>query len=222
MRATDPCGPRPDAGHAAGPRDTARQLWALVLAAGASTRMGRAKALLKCPDADDTFVARVVGVCREGGVPDVAVIVRPTDLHIRQELDRLRPPPAVIHNPTPELGQLTSLWCGIDHADASGAEGIVVLPVDMPLVRPASVASLIETAVRRDAFIARVVCRGRHGHPVYFSARAFGRLRAADPAIGARAVLHACAADVVDVPVEDPGVLRDIDRPEEYQQLFDV
>lgn len=197
-------------------------LWGLVPAAGRSTRMGRPKALLMCPDSDDTFVARVLWVLREGGIPNLVVALRPDDHPVRRAVERVRPPVAIVENRTPELGQLASVVAGLDHAEARGAEAVVVLPVDMPLVRPSSVTALVEAAVRHHALIARLVHHRRHGHPVLFRRAVFERLRAADPAVGARSVLHACLRDVVDVPVDDPGVLRDIDRPEEYQQLIDA
>ncbi len=196
-------------------------VWGLVLAAGLSTRMGRAKALLALPGSEETFVAHAVRVLRKGGVPNLAVVVRPSDRPLQREVERLRPPVPMVHNAAPELGQLSSLVAGLDHAEAQGADMVVVLPVDMPLVQAASVSALLEAAARHRPLIARVVHGGRHGHPVLFRRDLFDRLRTADPAAGARAVMHHCAGEVLDVPVDDPGVLRDIDRPEEYRHLFD-
>lgn len=193
----------------------------LVLAAGQSRRMGRPKALLTCPGSSETFVARAIRVLVDGGLPEVTVIVRPGDDQLRHEVGRLQLVPRVVENPTPELGQLASLIAGIDDAEAHGADTVVVLPVDMPLVRPATVSALLEASSRDSAPIARVVHAGRHGHPVLFRRAVFDRLRAADPATGARGVLREYAGGVLDVEVDDPGVLRDVDLPEEYQHLFD-
>jgi molybdenum cofactor cytidylyltransferase len=193
----------------------------LVLAAGQSRRMGRPKALLSCPDSAETFVARAVRILGDGGLPSVVVVTRPGDQPLHDELRRLRPAPHIVENPTPQLGQLASLVIGIDHAETRGADTVVVLPVDMPLVRPASVLALLEAASREGAPIARVVHAGRHGHPVLFRRAVFDRLRTADIAIGARAVLHDLAGEVLNVRVDDPGVLRDVDLPEEYRRLLD-
>jgi molybdenum cofactor cytidylyltransferase len=58
---------------------------------------------------------------------------------------------------------------------------------------------------------------GRHGHPVIFKRPVFQALRTADPEVGAKAILRAHAMD--DVEVDDPGVLRDVDTPEDFARL---
>lgn len=198
-----------------------RAITGVVLAAGQSRRMGRSKALLPCPGAAESFVARAVRILGEAGLARVSVIVRRGDAPLLDAIARMSPAPSIVENPSAEGGQLSSLIAGIDDAEASGADAIVVLPVDMPLVQAASIATLLDAVRRSRAPIARVVHAGRSGHPVVFHRDMFDRLRAADPTVGARAVLHEAAGDVLDVPVEDPGVLRDVDLPEEYQQLFD-
>ncbi len=60
------------------------------------------------------------------------------------------------------------------------------------------------------------------GHPVLFRDVVFDELRTADPAIGAKAVVRARAGEVLDVDVDDPGVVRDVDAPDDYAALFDV
>ena len=61
----------------------------------------------------------------------------------------------------------------------------------------------------------------QHGHPVIFGASLFAVLRNADPSLGARAVLREDPSRVRNLEVDDPGVLRDIDLPDEYRRLFD-
>jgi molybdenum cofactor cytidylyltransferase len=198
----------------------AARLWGLVLAAGASSRMRRPKALLVCPGSDETFVARAARVLHAGGVPRVAIVARPGDRALAEHAAGLRPPVDLVENPTHELGQLASLLAGVGHAEAAGADAVVVLPVDMPLIRVASVAALLAAAAHHPAPIVRVVHHGRHGHPILFRRAVFDRLRALDVSAGANALARARADDVLDVPVDDPGVLRDVDWPEEYRQLF--
>jgi CTP:molybdopterin cytidylyltransferase MocA len=191
----------------------------IVLAAGQSSRMGRSKALLACVPSSETFLARVVRVLREGGVPDVVVVGRPEDAALRAHVDGLAPPTAFAENRDAARGQLSSLIVGIDHARRHGASAVVVMPVDIPQVKPATVATLL-AAFASPAPILRVAYAGRHGHPVLFRDVVFEELRAADPAIGAKAVLRAHAADVLNIEVDDPGVLRDVDVPDDYVRLF--
>jgi CTP:molybdopterin cytidylyltransferase MocA len=56
---------------------------------------------------------------------------------------------------------------------------------------------------------------------VIFGRAAFDELRRADPSKGAKAVVHAHERDILNLDVEDPGVLHDIDRPEDYARVFD-
>lgn len=61
---------------------------------------------------------------------------------------------------------------------------------------------------------------GRHGHPVLFGRALFDELRRADPDVGARAVVRAEPGRVLDVEIDAPGVLRDVDWPSDYAALF--
>ena len=63
----------------------------------------------------------------------------------------------------------------------------------------------------------RVTHENRHGHPVIFGRAVFDELRRADYDIGAKAVLQLHAATILNVEVDDPAVLRDVDTPEDYQ-----
>ena len=53
-----------------------------------------------------------------------------------------------------------------------------------------------------------------------FSRDVFASLRHADPEVGAKAVLRARASAIVNVEVDDPGVVADVDTPEDYRALF--
>ena len=85
--------------------------------------------------------------------------------------------------------------------------------------RPAAIRLLLARAATSAAPIVRAVHRGEHGHPVIFKRRIFDALRAADPAQGAKAVVR--AAEVEDVETGDPGVVDDIDTPEDYARLLE-
>lgn len=187
---------------------------AVLLAAGASSRMGRPKALLEV--GGRTFVRRILETLRDGGVGDTVVVVRAGAGAVAREIDAAgfgRP----IENPDPDRGQLSSLIVGLDAVERPGVPGALVTLVDVPLVRPSTVAALLDRAAGSAASILRAAHGGRHGHPVIFSRAVFAALRAADPAIGAKAVVR--AFDVEDVEVDDPGVLRDVDTPQEYEGL---
>ena len=193
----------------------------IVLAAGQSTRMGQPKALLPCPPAGWTFVTQIIHTLREGGITTVAVVGRVNDPDLRREVAAATPAVSYVENPSPELGQLSSLLTGIAFAEARGAAGVLVMPVDMPLIRPTTVKASLDTFAATDEPVLRAAYRGRHGHPVIFRADVFPALRSADLAVGARAVLYQDPSRVRNLEVDDPGVLRDFDSPSEYRGLLE-
>jgi molybdenum cofactor cytidylyltransferase len=193
---------------------------ALVLAAGASTRMGTAKALLTAPDGQ-AFVVRIVGVLAAAGLRDVGIV---TGRHHEEIVDVLAiDPPPVLHtihrNPDPSRGQLSSLWTGMEAVVTPSTEGLLVTLVDVPMVSVETVMRVIEAWRRTRAPIVRPAIGERHGHPVIFDRQAFDALRDAPLDAGAKAVVRMYAADVLDVPVADEGCLVDIDTPRDYEAL---
>lgn len=187
----------------------------LILAAGASSRMGRPKALLDA--SGRTFVARLVETLHYGGVRPVAVVIRPGTRDLALEIVRAGATPVV--NRAADDGQLSSLLTGLA-AVADVAPAVLVTLVDAPAIRPTSIAALLAREPASPASILRATYRGRHGHPVVFRRRVFDALRQADPTVGAKAVLRAHAVE--DVEVDDPGVVDDIDTPEDYARVFGV
>jgi len=186
----------------------------IVLAAGASVRMGRPKALLKIEGR--TFIRRILDTLHEGGIDEVVVVLRPSVPDAAGEV--AAGAGRVVSNPRADEGQLSSLIAGLDAVDAPGVDSILVTLVDVPLIQSSTVHALVDRASRSPAPILRVTCRGRHGHPVIFKRAVFDALRRADPSVGAKAVMR--AIDVENVEVDDPGVVRDIDTPEDYAGMI--
>jgi len=188
---------------------------AIILAAGASKRMGTAKALMDA--GGRTFVRRLLETLRDGGIVSAAVVIRAGDAAIEAEIAEAGFGRAVV-NPRPDEGQLTSLLAGLAAVDGPGVEGVLVTLVDVPLITAATVRLLGERAAVSPASVVRAVHGGRHGHPVIFKRALFAALRGADPAVGAKAVIRAAAID--DVTVDDPGVVEDVDTPEDYRRVI--
>ena len=193
---------------------------AIVLAAGESSRMGRPKALLRCSPSNDSFVQTVIETLRRGGAAGAFVVGREQDAALQAEVDRFGPFATVVINPAPERGQLSSLLAGLSAADRPGVHGVMVTPVDVPLFGAGTVAALIASFHATAAPVVRAAHGGVHGHPVIFARAVFDELRRADPSRGAKAVLRAHQDRIVNVEVDDAGVLADFDRPEEYERVF--
>ena len=189
----------------------------IILAAGASTRMGRSKPLLTLPNGS-TFVEALTTTLVDGGVADVLIVGRPGDQPLRDAVERL-PRARFAENARADEGQLSSVIAGLNAADRPGVTGVLVTPVDLPLIAAHTVRILLASFSAAHVPIARTSHGGRHGHPVIFGRRVFDELRHADPTVGAKSVLRAHQASVLDVEVDDAGVLRDIDTPEDYARL---
>jgi molybdenum cofactor cytidylyltransferase len=189
----------------------------IILAAGRSTRMGRPKALLMTADGV-TFVARLIHMLSGGGVDGPIVVGRSDDVELQREVDSAGA--RFVTNPDADAGgQLSSLLCGLHKADRPGIRGLMVTPVDAPMVTPETISRLIDVFRTTSAPIVRPRYQGRNGHPVIFSRELFDDLRHASPATGAKAVLRAHENSIINVDVDDPGVVADIDTPEDYKKL---
>ena len=183
--------------------------------------MGRPKALLPIGPDNESFLDRIARVLREGGVEDVIAV-------LGRDADAIRAAAAVvphqmrfIDNNDYEQGQISSLLAGLRAADHPGVRAVLVTLIDVPLLSADTVRQVLN-AYREagGAPIVRPTKQGRHGHPVIFDRSLFQELRHADPATGAQSVVHAHAADVLNVEVADEGPFIDIDTPEDYQRFI--
>jgi molybdenum cofactor cytidylyltransferase len=189
----------------------------IILAAGKSLRMGRAKALLPI-DGNETFLDRVTRTLREGGVDDVIVVVGAAAPSIRDAMVRNKTPARVVENPDYEQGQLSSLLSGLRAIDRPGVTAALVTLIDVPLLAAETVRILLREYRAGSALIVRPTRMGRHGHPVIFDRALFDELRKANPAEGAKEVVRAYSAELLNVEVEDEGAFTDIDTPEDYER----
>lgn len=198
-----------------------RTVTGVVLAAGASTRMGYCKALLPAR-ADRAFLTTLVDTFSNAGITSVVAIVGHHAEEVRHFVRRSGLTITLVENPDPSRGQLSSLLVALALPAVASSSAILFTPVDYPTVDATTVRRLVETWRETDALIVRPTNGHRHGHPVLLDARLFAELRAADPSVGARAVVRAHAADSVDIAVDDAGAFDDIDTPDDYRRVFGV
>jgi CTP:molybdopterin cytidylyltransferase MocA len=184
-------------------------LAAVILAAGASERMGSPKALL--PYRGATFLEHLLAVTRHERIGAVRVVLGGHAEEIRARV-ALAPETAVL-NPDWQAGQLSSLQAALASLPPDASEGILVCLVDHPFVTAELVAALVAAFDRAPGSIVLPVYRGRRGHPVIFPSRLYPELLRAPAEVGARAVVRAHAAEVVEVATEEEGVVLNLNDP---------
>lgn len=180
---------------------------AILLAAGSATRFGSNKLLHALPHdvpiavqsarhLKAVFGEEVIAVVRSGAEPLGEALAR--------EGCRVVPCPRAEH------GMGESLACGV--RAATGWGGYIVALADMPFIR-ASTIEAVREALKGGAPMAAPYFRARRGHPVGIAGRFREELEALRGDEGAKKLVAAHAAALIKIPVGDPGVLRDIDKP---------
>lgn len=182
---------------------------AIILAAGASRRMGQPKALLVYEA--ETFVDRLAGLFARCGAEVVVVLGH----HAAAIRAGMRRKVTFSLNTDPDRGMLSSLQCGL-MALPDGTESFFFTPVDYPAIAFDTVERLNATLGASQLAIPRY--QGRRGHPVLC------RRELADEFLECRTrasdVIHAHVGHTAYVDVEDAGILTDVDDPAAYQALL--
>lgn len=188
----------------------------IVLAAGASSRMGRPKPLLELEGS--TYLERVVACLATGGAAPVRVVVGCR----AQEIEPRVPPPAVaVVCEDWSAGMLVSLQAGIRslRERAPGVAGALVALCDMPRIRPATVRALLGGFAVRRPPVAVAVHRGRRGHPVIFARQLWEEILEAPEEATPRTFVRRHRERLVEVEVDDPWILRDADTPRQHRAM---
>lgn len=186
----------------------------LVLAAGASTRMGRAKAAL--PFGRTTALGLVLEACAEAGLAPALVVAgaAPEAVRVAAAAARVR----LLQHPGWARGRTTSLQAGLA-ALPPEARAFLLWPVDVCLPGAEVVRALLAARARAPERLAWVPSHAqRRGHPALFHRDVAARFAALGPDEPARHVVRALAAEgaLLHVEVDDPFVLRDMDTPDDH------
>jgi molybdenum cofactor cytidylyltransferase len=176
----------------------------LLLAAGSATRFGSDKLRHALPHGVPIAVQAARNLKME--LREVVAVVRERDAAAMFEGCTV----AVCENADEGMG--ASLACA---ARAAGPrDGYIVALADMPFVRPSSIAA-VRAALEKGAALAAPYFRARRGHPVGIAGAFYPQLVELGGDEGARRIVGANESRLVKIPVGDPGVVRDIDRPED-------
>ncbi len=185
----------------------------MVPAAGASVRFrGYPKACL--PVGEEPAVRRIARLALEARCTPVVVVAGPHEHEIRRVLEGS--PVRIVPNPRWALGRTGSIQVGLEHVPEG--DDVLLWPVDHPFVEDMSLDALAR-ARRRDAlalwFIPMYL--GQGGHPVLLRSPVLDAIRALGPDEPLRTLHPRFGPQIARVPVSDPGVVANVDSPDEYR-----
>ena len=190
-------------------------IFGVVLSAGESSRMGRPKALL--PIDGQTFIERIVGALKRGGIERIVVVLGFNADALRQQISHL--PVEILVNPDHKLGQLSSLQIAVRHLQAApDCDGVMLHLVDHPYIEPRLVRLMLQRFEESKCSIVVPRHQSKRGHPVIFSRALFDELLGAPLDQGAKAVVNAHRQETLEIETDDAGITVDIDTPELYRQ----
>jgi CTP:molybdopterin cytidylyltransferase MocA len=176
---------------------------AVILAAGASERMGTPKALLQWRGS--TLVEHAVDQARAAGAEQIVVVLGPATRHIQINA-------AAVINPVPETGRSASIRLGAEAIDDAPA-AILIQSVDQPV--EVEVLLALYRAVEDNAEVAVPSYRGRRGHPVCIKGQFLQELReVSEVDEGLRALVRRHV--MTEVPVESESITWNLNDPASY------
>lgn len=196
-----------------------RRLFAVIPAGGLSRRMGRPKLLL--PLDGKTVIRRVLETLNGAGVSDAHVLVREDDDELQAEVSRCNATIVTTPRATRDMrGSVELLLASIERAhQPDSRDGWMLCPADHPVLDAGVVARLIRAWRGSGRGIVVPVHNGRRGHPTILSWRYAGLVGEIPPDRGINWLLHNHRGDVHEEPVENAGILTDLDTPTDYQRL---
>lgn len=187
--------------------------WALILAAGSSRRMGTQKLLL--PFGQSTMIETVIENVLNSSIEHVMVVLGANQEKIRNTIANL--PVQFCHNKEHEKGMLSSVICGIRALPEDALTALIYLG-DQPGIPPAVTNSVIKAYDEDLVGIVIPVHNHRRGHPLLVDMKYRKEIELLDLEEGLRALRHHFPQDVMEVEVDEPGILVDIDTREDYQK----
>ena len=189
--------------------------WAILLAAGESSRMGRLKALLKWRG--QPLLRHQVSALLEGGVERVVVVLGHRADELSPLLEDIEGVDWVL-NPDYLQGKTTSIKAGLSAVDPSSVEEILLLNVDQPR-SAADISLILQTHRAGGASVTIPTCGGKGGHPIALSTELLDELLAIEEdSQGVKAVVQRHPESVNRFPLENPEILLDLNTPEQYRQ----
>lgn len=189
----------------------------IILAAGNSSRMRRPKALL--PYRGKTFLLKLIEDFEGIGCRPILIILGKDQEKIKPILSKKSV--ILLHNPHPENGPLSSLQIALRSLPIE-CEGFFFCPVDHPAVKRETLKLLLSKWRKNPVKALRPKFGDRRGHPVIMGSNWIEEIMWLPLSSNMRELLQKRSKEVVDLAVDDPGILLNVDTPEDYARLSNV
>jgi len=188
-------------------------IWAVILAAGESKRMARPKLLL--PLTGKTIIEKVVIEAISSKVDNTLLVLGAHSEKIIEKMINF--PVSTVVNSQFSQGMLSSVQLGF-RSLPQGTRAAVVLLGDQPSVSRTVIDGVIRAYKKSQKGIVLPTYKKERGHPVLIDLKFRGEIEKLAPDVGLRGVVYSHPEDICEVPVENPGILKDIDTLEDYKR----
>jgi molybdenum cofactor cytidylyltransferase len=187
--------------------------WAIILAAGSSRRMGTQKMIM--PYGKSTILETVIDNVLNSKVDNIVVVLGADQDKIRHTIELK--PVEISYNRDHEKGMLSSVICGIRSLPADAETALIFLG-DQPGIPPEIINSVIDAYNEELKGIVIPVHNYRRGHPLLVDLKYRKQLESLDLEEGLRKLRHHFPEDVLELEVDEAGILVDIDTREDYEK----
>lgn len=186
-------------------------VWAIILAAGASTRMGKQKMLL--PYGRSTVIETVIENAKVAAGKNIVLVLGANRVEIEAITSKYEIKTVVNENYLE--GMLSSVICGFRALPGEAGAALIFLG-DQPQIQGAPAKELISVREQSSKGIIIPVYSGKRGHPALIDTKYRNAIEKLDPEQGLRSLYRKYSGDVLDWECGLPEILRDIDTPEDY------
>jgi molybdenum cofactor cytidylyltransferase len=188
-------------------------IWAMILAAGESKRMGKPKLLL--PVGEKTMIETVIDRVIQSRAEKILVILGSNREKIEKKIGNL--PLEIDVNPDFKEGMLSSVQHGF-HVLPEDAQAVLIFLGDQPSIPSEVIDRIIDAFRETGKGIVLPVYKGERGHPVLIDMKYRHDVKNLNPEVGLRELVYGRPEDILEVEVDNAGIMRDINDIEDYMR----
>jgi molybdenum cofactor cytidylyltransferase len=188
-------------------------IWAMILAAGESKRMGRPKLLL--PYGEKTIIETIVETVVSSNVENTLIILGSDGEKIEEKIKNS--PVKIVYNRDFRSGMLSSVQCGFKAVPEETRAVLVVLG-DQPKISADVINKLIDAYKSTGKGIVLPVYKKERGHPVLIDVKYGEEVENLSPEVGLRGTVYNHPEDILEVDIETPSIFQDIDDESDYKR----